>query len=155
MDLYEMFASMRMFKDFTKEEIKQFIKLKVSHQKFRKGDTIIKEGDADSTLYLLIAGAVVITKADHNIPLNRLKPGDVFGEMSFLTKKPRHASAIADEDVLVLRMDDDFFQKIGLAQKDKIKDYFIELLVSRLDKMNEVVFSIANLAHTRRLPGRD
>ena len=153
MELYELFGGMPLFKNFTEEEIKQFIRLKASHHRFQKGDVVIKEGDTDSNLYLLIAGAVMITKADHNIPVNRLKPGDVFGEMSFLTKKPRHASAIADEEVLVLRMDDDFFKKIGLDLKDKIKDYFIELLISRLDKMNEVVFSIARIAHTRRLPG--
>ena len=153
MEIYELLGKMPMFKNFTEEEIKQFIKLKVSHHRFQKGDVIIKEGDADTSLYLLVAGTVSIIKADNHIPIAKLNSGDVFGEMSFLTKNPRHSSATADEDVLVLIMDDDFFQKIGLALKDKIKDYFIELLISRLDKMNEVISSIAKFAHTRILPG--
>ncbi len=142
---------MPMFKQFTQEEIKQFIKLKVSHQKFQKGDIIINEGDADSSLFLLIVGTVLIAKDDNQTPIARLSPGDIFGEMSFLTKKPRHSSAIADEDVLVIRMDDDFFSKIGLSMKDKIKDYFIDLLIARLDRMNEAVASIAEYAHARKI----
>jgi CRP-like cAMP-binding protein len=65
----------------------------------------------------------------------------------------RYNTATADEDVLVLKMDDDLFQKIDLVLKNKIKDYFIELLISRLDRMNEAVSSIANFAHTRTLAG--
>ena len=152
MELYELFGNMPMFKNFTQQEIKQFIKLKVYHQKFQKGDVIINEGDDDSSLYLLIVGTVSITKDDNKTPIARLNPGDIFGEMSFLTKKPRYSSAIADEDVLVIRMNDDFFEKTDLVMKDKIKDYFIELLISRLDRMNESVSSIANYAHTRKLP---
>ena len=139
MDLYEMFSNMPMFKNFETDEIKKFIQMKISHKRFNKGYVIIKEGDTDSTLFLIVAGSVSIAKAGQNLPLDTLTPGDVFGEMSFLTKKPRHTSAIADGDVLVLRMDDDFFQKIGLVLQNKLKDHFIELLISRLDRMNELI----------------
>ncbi len=149
MELSELFGNMPMFKYFTQEEIKQFIKLKVTHHKFQKGDIIISEGDDDSSIFLLVVGTVLIAKDDNQTSIARLKSGDVFGEMSFLTKKPRHSSAIAEEDVLVIRMDDDFFNKIGLEMKDKIKDYFIDLLIARLDRMNDAVSNIASYAHTR------
>ena len=146
MELTELFGNMPMFKNFTQQEIKQFIKLKVYHQKFKKGDVIINEGNYDSFLYLLVVGTVLITKDDNKTPIARLNAGDVFGEMAFLTKKPRYSSASADENVLVIRMDDDFFEKIDLVIKDKIKDYFIELLISRLDRMNEFVSRIPQLS---------
>ena len=66
-----------------------------------------------------------------------LKPGAIFGEMSFLSNKPRSSDVIANEDVLVIKMDNDFFKKINHELKDKVKNYLIELLVERLNNVNE------------------
>ena len=151
MEPLELIANFPMFKYFTEQEIQQFIKLKISYQKFQKGNVIIRQGDVDTSLYLLIVGTVSILKHGSNIPIATLKPGDVFGEMSFLTKKPRHTDVLADKDVLVIRMDDDFFEKIDLVMKDKIKDYLIELLISRLDQMNEAISHIEAFAHIHTL----
>ena len=148
----ELIANFPMFKYFAEQEIKQFIKLKISYQKFQKGNVVIRQGDVDTSLYLLIVGTVSILKHDSNIPIATLKPGDVFGEMSFLTKKPRHTDVFADKDVLVIRMDEDFFEKIDLVMKDKIKNYLIELLISRLDQMNEAISHIEAFAHIHKLP---
>jgi hypothetical protein len=66
--------------------------------------------------------------------------------MSFLSKKPRHGNIIATSDVLAIMMDDDILEKISPAMKDKFKDYLIQLLIKRLDKMNEAMLKIANFA---------
>ena len=44
--------------------------------------------------------------------LAKLKPGELFGEMSFFSKKRRLSDVVAGVDVTVLRMDEDFFQKV-------------------------------------------
>ena len=51
----------------------------------------------------------------------------------------------ANEDVTVVEMDDKFFKKANPAVRDKIKNYFIELLISRLDMMNESIMKISKL----------
>jgi len=152
MQLYELLGKIPMFKNITEQEIKQVAKLKFSDLTFQKGDVIIKEGEDETSLYLLIVGTVSIIKDIGNVTITTLNPGDVFGDMSFLTKKPRYTTAKAREDVRVLKMDDNFFQKIDSEVKNKIKDYFIDLLISRIDRLNEAISQIAAFAHTQSLP---
>ena len=65
--------------------------------------------------------------------------------MSAFSKKPRQSNVVANDDVLVLKMDDYFFQKVNPDIKDKIKDYLIELLIDRLDNMNAAIMRISRL----------
>ena len=114
---------------------------------YHRGDTIIREGDELKTIYLLLKGSILIVKKGEGrlIRLANLKPGEIFGEMSFFSKKKRHSDAMANDDVLVLKMDENFFEKGKTTIKDKVKDYFIELLINRLDAMNESIMSISKL----------
>ena len=143
MDLFAIIHDMPIFKNFTEDEIKGLITMEQALQEFRKGDVIIREGDKLSSLYLLIQGTILITKSGYDTPISRLNPGAVFGEMSFLTKKPRFSNVIANDNVQVMKMDEVFFKDIRPEIKDKIKDYLIELLINRLDTMNESLSKIA------------
>lgn len=148
MALYEMIDDMPMFKNFTEKEKKIFAKMDHSLLEFKNGDTIIKEGDNFTSIYLLLKGSVLITKTQDNrqIRLSKLSPGEIFGEMSYFSKNPRQSNIVAREDnVLVLRMDEDFFQKGKPIIKDKVKNYFIELLCNRLDVMNESIMKVSKL----------
>jgi CRP-like cAMP-binding protein len=142
-DLLELIRPMPMFKHFSPEEIKSFAAMTDALHEYNKGDIIIEEGDLMSSLYLLIRGSILITKSGYNTPISRLNPGAVFGEMSFLTRKPRYSNVIANDTSLVMKMDDAFFEKISPQLKDKLKDYLIELLINRLDTMNESLSKIA------------
>jgi CRP-like cAMP-binding protein len=104
MGLYELIDDMPMFKFFSEKEKKDFVAMEHSLLGFNQDDIIIQEGDAFSSLYLLIKGTVLITKTGENTPLSKLTAGAVFGEMSFLTKKPRFTNVVADEKVLVMKM---------------------------------------------------
>ena len=143
MDLFELIQPMPLFKHFSEDEVRAFAAMTSALHEFKKGDVIIEEGDRMSSLYLLIQGSILITKSGYNTPISRLNPGAVFGEMSFLTKKPRYSNVIANDTALVMKMDDPFFEKIPPGIKDKLKDYLIELLINRLDTMNESLSKIA------------
>lgn len=136
MTFYSMIENMQVFKHFSEKEKKDFAEMKSFLMEFGEGDEIIKEGDIYTSLYLLINGTVSITKTGYNMAISKLQPGAVFGEMSFLTKKPRFSNVIADGHVMVMKMDDQFFKEVSPEIKDKIKDYLIELLIKRLDTMN-------------------
>lgn len=146
MALYEMIKDIEMFQNFTEEERKTFSEMEHSMLGFNEGDVIIKEGDQCSSLFLLVTGKVKITKEGVGNVLSELKPGDIFGEMSFFTKKPRHSSVIAAERVMTIKMNDSFFRKVTPEIRDKIKNYIIERLISRLDTMNESLIKIARYA---------
>ncbi|MEA3435601.1 MAG: cyclic nucleotide-binding domain-containing protein [Thermodesulfobacteriota bacterium] len=146
MQLIETINEIPMFNSFTESEKEIFSKLEHSLLGFKKDDVIIREGDTFTSLYLLTKGTVLITKAEVSIPIAKLSQGALFGEMSFFTKKPRHSNVIAKEDVLVLKLDKSFFDKVDSGIKDKIKDYLIELLINRLDSVNKSLSKISKFA---------
>jgi CRP-like cAMP-binding protein len=147
MSIYEMIQEIPMFKYFSDKEKKIFANLKHSLVEFKKGNVIIKEGDQLAALYVLIKGTVLITRTSENaqIRLAKLKSGEIFGEMNFFSRKPRQSNVIANDDVLAMKMDDNFFEKITPEIKDKMKNCFIELLINRLEEMNESIMKISKL----------
>jgi CRP-like cAMP-binding protein len=146
MALLDMIGDIPMLKNFTDKEKKVFAEMDHSALAFNKGDVIIKEGDKFASLYLLIRGVAVVTKSGFDNPVALLKQGTIFGEVSFLTKRPRQNSVIAKENVLVLKMDEKFLNKVTPEIRDKIKNYLIELLANRLDTMNEALVKISRYA---------
>lgn len=147
MALLELISQMPVFENLTEAEKKLIVQSTYSFLEFKKGDAIIKEGDCHATFYLLIKGTALVTKMTGNtqIRLAKLKSGEVFGEMSFFSRKPRSSNVIAGEKVLVMKMDEDFFRKVTPDIRDKIKNYFIVLLIQRLDDMNLSIMRISKL----------
>ncbi|MDQ7001083.1 MAG: cyclic nucleotide-binding domain-containing protein [Ghiorsea sp.] len=85
---------------------------------FHDGDLIIKEGDVESTFYLVRSGKVRISTKDKKDPnkeilLGSLGEGSFFGEVSMLTSKPRTASAEAIGSVELLTLTRDKFDAIA------------------------------------------
>jgi CRP-like cAMP-binding protein len=80
-----------------------FDKYKMS---FKKGDLIFSEGDLGSEMFIIQSGRVRIFKTIDNYDqtLTILEKGDFFGEMSVLEGLPRSASAEADEDVELIKI---------------------------------------------------
>lgn len=139
MELLEIVRNKPMFENFTEEEIIQFSKIEFSTKRFKKGEIIFREGEIYSSLYLLVQGTVSINRIGFDHILMKLSPGDLFGEISFLSKTPRHSTVIAEEDVSVIIFDDSFFQKISRSMENKIKIFFIDLLLSRLFSINKTL----------------
>jgi len=73
--------------------------------KAQPGDFVVRQGDRDDTVYILLSGlAEVILDGDEARPLRALAAGDIFGEIGFLTTTRRTASVVARaaSDILVL-----------------------------------------------------
>ena len=154
MSLYQLIDKIPLCSDFSEDEKKIFAELDHSLLNFKKGDTIIKQGEQSEKvypLYVLIEGTLSVEKNGYSRPIATLKSGSIFGEMSFLSNKPRSSNVITKEDVLVLRMDGDFFKNISFVLKDKIKNYLIELLIERLDRVNESFKEVSNTARGLRI----
>lgn len=65
--------------------------------RFAAGDTILAEGEAGDTAYLIVSGSaeVSVGKSGKAKVLGALGPGDVFGEMSLIDPGPRSATVRA------------------------------------------------------------
>lgn len=145
MDLFETINFMPMFRHFTAAEKRRFSEIGHKFLNFKKDDLLIKEGETDTSFYLLLDGSVIIQKTGYRVPISKLKAGSVFGEMSFLSNRPRHTNVIADGDGVALVMDHEMLNTLGAEIREKIKTYLIELLVSRLDAMNESLVRLARI----------
>ena len=150
MSLYEMIKEMPIFEKFSEKEKKAFAKMEHTLCEFRQGDTIIKDGENLTSIFLLVKGSVLISKTVNDAPIRlaKLRPGEIFGEMSFFSHRSRQSNVIANEDVLAIKIDENFFKKAKTGVKDKINSYFIEVLVNRLDAMNDSIMTISKLVRT-------
>ncbi len=80
----------------------------VSLQLYGKGERLARQGEAGATFFIIRSGRVRIDVDDildddlAAVTVNRLGPGDFFGEMSLLTGAPRGATVTAEEDTEAL-----------------------------------------------------
>jgi CRP/FNR family cyclic AMP-dependent transcriptional regulator len=150
MSLYEMIKEMPIFEKFSDKEKKAFAKMEHTLCEFRQGDIILKDGERLTSIFLLVKGSVLISKTINDAPIRlaKLRPGEIFGEMSFFSHRSRQSNVIANEDVLAIRIDDKFFKNAKPGIKDKINSYFIEVLVNRLDAMNDSIMTISKLVRS-------
>lgn len=79
-------------------------------EKYKDGQTIIKEGTFGEGTYIVLTGKVCITKkvGEENIPITELHQNDIFGEVGFINREGRSASVTAMGDVQVGLLDKDF-----------------------------------------------
>jgi CRP-like cAMP-binding protein len=78
----------------------------------RPGDRVIRKGDRDNTLFVLLSG---LADAESGLPgrppLFTFGAGDTFGEIGFLTAVPRTADVKARTDCRVLVLSGDFMER--------------------------------------------
>ncbi len=103
---------------------------------FAAGERILVQGEPGDSLYLVRSGSVLVERAQGRATreLDRLGPGDFFGEMSLMTGEPRLASCSAITDVLCLVIDRAAFQTI-LAAKPEIAERISLLLAERQEAL--------------------
>ena len=77
---------------------------------FPAGYRIIEQGEHGDHMFLIVDGEVLIQRGD--TPLKNMQPRDFFGEMSIIDGEARSASAIAQTDCHLLRIDKDDFQAL-------------------------------------------
>jgi CRP-like cAMP-binding protein len=85
---------------------------------YPKDTMIFCENMPGKEMYIIQKGSVKITKIvnDNEVLLAVLKQGDMFGEMSLIESRPRSASAIAFEDVVLLAVNKDNFERMVRTQ---------------------------------------
>lgn len=77
---------------------------------FGKGETIIREGGAGSSMFVVHEGTVSVLVGENEIA--RLGEGDVFGEMALLTGENRAADVVALTDVMAIEITKDALQPV-------------------------------------------
>jgi MFS family permease len=78
------------------------------------GENVVVEGDAGDCFYMIESGELVVTGRGRE--LNRLGPGDVFGEVALLHGIPRSATVTAVTDAVLFGLDREPFLEALVGQ---------------------------------------
>ena len=92
---------MSFFHDLTDKEVETVSKV-VKKKDFKLGDTIFRESEDGSSIYVIRKGEVKACKTAPDgelFTLTIMKDGEIFGEMSFLDGRPRSATVVAVSDL--------------------------------------------------------
>ncbi|KAF2234331.1 camp-dependent protein kinase-like protein regulatory subunit [Viridothelium virens] len=116
------FARRRMYENFLEEvpllaSLTPYERSKIADaletHKYPPGSTIIKEGDAGESFFILEAGeAEVFKRSSGGRPVHKYKKGDYFGELALLNDAPRAASVVSATEVKVATLGKDGFQRL-------------------------------------------
>ena len=111
-----------LFADLTQEEFNDFTKRMVFHT-VPEGQVIVKEGDVGASVYVVTRGTVrvVTTMEGKPVELAVLQPSDFFGEIAFLTGKPRTATVVAAEECDILEVHEDQLKEL-IGSKPRIRE---------------------------------
>jgi CRP-like cAMP-binding protein len=97
------------------------------------GMRVIREGERAPGLFVLLCGAAHVARGGRRVAA--LAPGDVFGEMSLLTRAPASASIETDVKCWALELERAHFQEI-MVTYPQVLEYVSELALSRRERQD-------------------
>ncbi|HDJ28919.1 MAG TPA: cyclic nucleotide-binding domain-containing protein, partial [Proteobacteria bacterium] len=103
-----------------------------------KGDCLIKEGQQNQTLYIILSGEmqVQLSSGEQYIKLAKLGKGNFFGEISMITGRPAIATVLACTDGLLASMDRKLLDEIATQFP-----HFLRKVMDRLKERNQQTMS--------------
>lgn len=107
MDEAEFLSTVSLFSLMKRRDLKRVAK-HAKHHSFKKGDFIIKEGDREGRLFVIVSGGVEVIKdagSENERRLGVFRSNNYFGEMALLDDYVRTASVRATEDTELLSLD--------------------------------------------------
>ena len=126
-----------LFSDLTLEQLSSIDRLMVTRH-YIKGETLFREGDVGSELFVVLDGEVRIhlDSDGTEVTLARLGPDSVLGEMAVFDEQPRSASAQATQDTTVRVLRRDRLQAIVHEHPEVLLE-FVKNLSQRVRTMND------------------
>ena len=73
---------------------------KAKYLNFKKGETLIQQGEQPGSVFVVMDGRAKITNG-FGVKIARISPGEICGEMAFLENTNASASVIAEEAMVV------------------------------------------------------
>lgn len=95
----------------------------------KKGEVIFEQGDDGDAFYIVVQGAVIISRGATK--LATLGPREGFGEMAILDRESRSATATASEETTLLTLDRESFDRV-IEQNPVVARGVYRVLTERL-----------------------
>jgi CRP-like cAMP-binding protein len=120
--------------------------LKTMQQRtYKKGEILLKQDQASSTLYLVWSGSLSVSlhQQDITIELGDILPGGWFGELGFIEPGPATATVTTNEETSLLSLDQDGLHDLLEKNPDIVTQLLHTLslnLAKRLRETKQHVF---------------
>lgn len=99
------------------------------------GTAVVRQGEAGNSLFVVAEGALDVLLSPSGLDgrparLDRLRPGDLFGEMSLMTGQPRSASVVACTDAVLFELDKGHLDPV-LRRRPELERQLADLMAQR------------------------
>jgi len=84
--------------------------------KLKQGELLFRQGDPGDALYISLCGHIGLRLPGSERRLASFAPGVTMGEMAILDGRPRSAEAVAETDLVLLRLSDRAFEEMKSMQ---------------------------------------
>jgi CRP-like cAMP-binding protein len=135
--------SFSLFKGYTEHGVEHVLE-RSTIQSLAEGELLFKEGEAPSAVFLVLAGSleVFVERQGRLIPINKMLPGTIVGEMGALCGHPRSASARSMEPTRIVRWENSMFRWLLVGDFSLFERIFgraIQVLIERERQLIEQV----------------
>lgn len=136
-----------LFKGMTPEEL-DFIRSACQQRHFQGGEYLIREGEADADLLLIINGKVEVLKkspqSDQEVQVRVLGCNSTIGDLSFLDGSPRSASVKALEETEILILPRPLFLDEAPLPKEITRKFHFNIAVMNSSRLKETSTDFVN-----------
>lgn len=131
-DQISQLGKLSLFKALSGEDL-EFIADKMIVRNYKSGKTVVSQGDAGETMFVLAEGMLEVfvdTDGDQNIKVAELAPGTFFGEKSLLTGEARSATICCSTDAMIGEITKDAMSEL-FARNRKVAELLSHAVVVR------------------------
>ncbi len=125
--------SLSIFKE-TPETILAELAPLMQEEEVEKGTVIFEEAEPGDCMYIIFSGQIQIHKGKTTLAV--LNEKEVFGELSLLDAETRSATATAQTDCILFKIDQEPFYEL-IDTRPEVARGFIKILCNRLRQLNE------------------
>ena len=130
--------STRLFSE-TPDHLMQDVAGLLKEVRVKKGETVFYKGELGDCMYIIYEGEIKIHDGPHT--LNTLINRDFFGDLGLLDAQPRSASATAERDSLLLRLDQVDFYELMANRKEVVRG-IMRVLCDRIRQQSAQIADI-------------
>ncbi|MEX2274790.1 MAG: cyclic nucleotide-binding domain-containing protein [Actinomycetota bacterium] len=118
----------RLFEGLSKRQLKKIYDA-AGEVRYMEGVSIVKQGEPGDAFYVILEGQAKVTKGGRTI--NRLVPGEYFGEISLLDGGKRSASVMSETPMVMVEVKQRAFHKL-IREDPTVARRLMESLARRL-----------------------
>ena len=131
-------ARTEVFGGLEERELQEVVQVAVP-RRWQRGEVIFREGDEGDTTYLLLSGAILLTREHQDgrvVAIAELRAGDMFGELALFRGETRSATAEAIEPTEAVALLAPDVQRL-IRQNPDIAGKLLTALAERVSRTTE------------------